>query len=116
MTYLRYIDNIFFIWKRTNAELKSFLEIVSHKHSSIKFDYKYIKSKVELLDTFISKDEIKTLQTTISRKSTARQSYLRATSRHPAFFKNSIPYSQMLRIKRICSTITEFKQNRDTLG
>ena len=48
------------------------------------------------------------LQTTIYRKQTDRQNYLDARSEHPKSLKDSIPYSQALRIKRICSSQQEF--------
>ena len=48
------------------------------------------------------------LQTTIYRKQTDRQNYLDARSEHPKLLKYSIPYSQALRIKRICSSQQEF--------
>ena len=43
--YLRYIDDIFFIWKRMAEELKDFFNELNKKHPSIKFDQKYSKSK-----------------------------------------------------------------------
>ena len=48
------------------------------------------------------------LQTTIYRKQTDRQNYLDARSEHPKLLKDSIPYSQALQIKRICSSQQEF--------
>ena len=48
------------------------------------------------------------LQTTIYRKQTDRQNYLDAQSEHPKSHEDSIPYSQTLRIKRICSSQQKF--------
>ena len=48
------------------------------------------------------------LQTTIYRKQTGRQNYLDVQSEHPKLLKDSILYSQALRIKRICSSQKEF--------
>ena len=44
------------------------------------------------------------LHTKIFRKKTYRQTFLNISSEHPKSLKNSIPYSQVLWIKRICST------------
>ena len=49
------------------------------------------------------KDENNDIQTTLYRKPTK--------SEHPRFLKSSIPYSQVLRLKTICSTSTEFDKN-----
>ena len=46
--YLRYIDDIFLIWKGTQAELESFIKEV---HGTIKFDIKFSKTSVQFLDT-----------------------------------------------------------------
>ena len=48
------------------------------------------------------------IQTTIYRKQTDRQNYLHSRSEHPKLLKDSMPYSQALRIKRICSSQQEF--------
>ena len=46
-------------------------------------------------------------------KSTGRQSYLHAKCDHPASLKKSIAYSQILRVKRICSTKQFTKRGYD---
>ena len=50
-----------------------------------------------------------TVQTVLYRKETDRQNFLRSNSEHPILLKNSIPYSQILRVKCTCSTIENFK-------
>ena len=57
------------------------------------------------------KDENKNIQTTLSRKHTHQHVLLHAKSEHPRSLKNSIPYSQALRLKTICSAPTEFDKN-----
>ena len=52
----------------------------------------------------VYKDKDTNLQTTLYRKTTDQQSYLHAKSEHPSVSKNSIAYSQTLRVKTICST------------
>ena len=56
------------------------------------------------------------LQTTLYKKPTDCQNYLHSKSAHPFSLKKSIPYSQALRIKRICSTFEEYrKHSRDLI-
>ena len=49
------------------------------------------------------------LLTSIHYKDTDTHSYLYYTSSHPARCKNSIPYSQFLRLRRICSEDNDLK-------
>ena len=77
-------------------ELKIFFNEISKKHPSIKFDQKYSKSKIEFLDVLAYKHEQQTLQTTLFKNKTDRQSYLYAKSDQPASLKRSIIYSQIL--------------------
>ena len=59
--YLRYIDDIFFIWKDTQEKLKNFFNEINKKNPSIKF----AKSKIESLNVLVYKDEQQRLQTTL---------------------------------------------------
>ena len=54
--YLRYFDDIFFIWKVTEEQLKHFFNAINNKHSSDKFDQKCSKSKIEFLDVLVFQD------------------------------------------------------------
>ena len=81
---------------------------LNKKRPSIKFEVKYSQTKIEFLDVLVYKDHDNMLQTTIYRKQTDRQNYLDARSEHPKLLRDSIPYSQALRIKRICSSQQEF--------
>ena len=56
---------------------------------------------------FLTQCYIKTKITT----STDQQAFLHTKSEHPRSLKSSIPYSQALRQKTICSTSTEFDKN-----
>ena len=76
------------------------------KHPSIKFANS--QTKIQFLDVLIYKDQSNMLQTTIYRKQTDRQNYLDARSEYPKLLKDSMPYSQVLRIKRIGSSQQEF--------
>ena len=111
----QYIDDIFMIWTGTKQVLLIFLENLNSKHKTIKFEHNISHSKTVFFDTLIYKDKNNTLQATLYRKSTYQQSYLHAHSDHPMSFKKSIPYSQALRMKIICSTLTKYKKHRAIL-
>ena len=49
------------------------------------------------------------MYTKIYRKETGRQNFLHINSEHPISLKNSIPYRQVLRVKRTCAKIENFK-------
>ena len=111
LLFLRYIDNIFMIWNGTTKELILFINGLSKKHKTIKFDYKISTKQIEFLDTIVYKDQQRKTQTTTFCKPTDQQTYLHAQSNHPKSLKDSILYSQALPIKAICSTTSEFNKN-----
>ena len=106
--FLRFIDDTFMIWTGSEEKLLDFISNWNKKHPSIKFEFKNSQKKIEFLDVLVYKDHNNMLQTTIYRKQTDRQNYLDARSEHPKLLKDSIPYNQALRIKRICSSQQEF--------
>ena len=108
---LRYIDNIFMIWKGTKVELITFIKELNEKHKTIKFDFQFSPRKFAFLDTMLYNDENNNIQTTLYCKPTDQQAFLHAKSDHPRSPKSSILYSQALRLKTICSASTEFHKN-----
>ena len=105
LLYFGYINHIFMILTETKQELIIFFESLNSKHKTIKSEYNISHSNISILDTLIYKNKNNSLQTTLYRKLTDQQSYLHAYSDHPKSLKRSIPYSQALRIKTICSTL-----------
>ena len=114
--YKRFIDDIFLLWNGTLEELEIFLEQLNQLHPSIKFDAKISKSSIEFLDTKVYKGPDGKLHTTLYTKPTDRQSYLHHKSYHPSSCKRSIAYSQALRIRRICSELSEFEKHVKNLS
>ena len=95
-----------FSWQSLN--MLDFMSDLNKKHPSLKFEFKYSQTKIKFLDVLVYKDHNNMLQTIKYRKQTDRQNYLDARSEHSKLLKDSIPYSQALRIKRICSSQQEF--------
>ena len=108
--YLRFIDDLFFIWTGNKKDLMKFLNELDTKHESIKFEYQISKTSITFLDpeAYIKNSK---LYTKIYRKQTDCQTFLNINSEHAKSLKTSIPYSQALRIKRICSKTTDFEHH-----
>ena len=94
--FLRYIDDIFMVWTKSEKQLKDFMSELNQKHPYIKFDYKFDCKQIEFLDTLVYIDQQNKLQTTVFRKSSDCQNFLNAKSEHSYSLKKSIPYSQAL--------------------
>ena len=114
LIYLRFIDNIFFIWTGNKKNVMKFLNEFNTKHEFIKFQYQISKTSITNLDTDVCIKNNR-LYTKIYRKRTDRQTFLNINSEHPKSWKASILSSQALRIKRICSITTDFNTNYKNL-
>ena len=98
----RYIDDIFMIWQHGSEELNIFLEQLNNFHPSIKFTEEHSNEGLPFLDTYIYLED-GTLKTRVYHKPTDNKQYLHYESCHPLQQKNSIPYSLLVRAKRICT-------------
>ena len=108
--YLRYIDDLFLIWTGTKQQFEDFICNLNNQHPSIKFSYQISNTSINFPDTTVYIKNRK-LHTTIFTKPTDKQNYLHYKSEHPLQLKNSIPFGQILRVKRICSEAKEFIRN-----
>ena len=102
LVWWRYIDDVFFIWEHGEEKLKLFLDHLNQAESSIKFTANYSQDSVEFLDVKVIRHG-DTLITDLYIKPTDTHQYLHASSCHVYHSKRSIPYSQALRLNRICS-------------
>ena len=106
-SWWRYIDDIFMLWKGPKNHLEDFLSYLNEVHPSIKFEWKISKKEVSYLDCDVIRYNNR-LKTDDHQKPTDCHPYLDYTSAHPSHFKSSIPYSQALRLRRICKDTTTF--------
>ena len=115
--YLRFIDDILIVWTKSENKLKSFINETNKKHYPIKFGFKFSKEKMEVLDTYITlyKDRNNPLRTTFYKKPTDRQNFLHVNFAHPLSLKESIPYSEALKVKHVCLTFDEYKKHSNDL-
>ena len=102
LTWWRYIDDVFMVWTHGELGLNNFIRDLNNHHPTIKFTTHWSSARVEFLDTQVSVVN-GNIKTDLHIKPTATHQYLHATSCHPHHNKSFIPYSQALRLRRICS-------------
>ena len=114
--YCRFIDDIFFLWNGTATQLQEFIKKLNNRHPTITFDFKFSKTSIEFLDTTVYKNkEQNKLLKTVYCKPTDRINFLGYTSTHPRSLIKSIPYSQVLCLKKICAETSELSKNLQML-
>ncbi|XP_078513690.1 uncharacterized protein LOC144772893 [Lissotriton helveticus] len=106
--YLRYIDDIFLLWKDTRESLISNITQLNQIDQRIQFTYEIHDSQINYLEVTIKKTNDK-FETTLYSKTTDRNNLLTYQSFHPTPLKQHLPYSQLLRVKRIVSDPEESK-------
>jgi peptide-methionine (R)-S-oxide reductase len=116
LVWLRYIDDIFMVWNHNRESLDSFLKYLNECHHSIKFTSEISDSQINFLDTTVHIDMERKLYTDLYCKPTDAHNYLLYSSAHPKHLLKSLPYSQLLRIRRICSRIEDFDKNALEIG
>ena len=99
--WFRYIDDIFFIWEHGENSLKEWYEHLNNYHKTIKFTLEWSRKTINFLDTTVKKDKNNRLYTDLYTKPTDTNSYPRFDSAHPSKCKQSLPYSQFLRLRCI---------------
>lgn len=112
--YKRFIDDIFLIWHHSESQLLSFIADLNNAHPAISFSHSYSPVNISFLDVMVTLRNGK-LITNLYRKPTDRQQYLHFSSSHVKHNKTSIPYSQAVRFKRICSDSSEFSRHCEQL-
>ena len=112
--WFRFIDDIFFIFSGSHSQLEEFKTHINSRLPSIKFSLEYSRESVSFLDVLVTKTNLE-LKTQVFRKKTDRNSFLDFSSYHPPGLKRGLPYSQFLRIRRICSSDNIFEEQASEL-
>jgi hypothetical protein len=94
---------------RWHKEFYEFFEHANSIHPSMKFTHEASKTKISFLFTTTTVKEGK-MTTDLYSKPTDKHQYLSSSSCQPKHSFKSIPFSQAIRIKRICSTVETTKQ------
>ena len=110
----RYMDDIFFLWEHGEEKLKGFIEHLNEKHPTIKFTAEWSKTSINFLDATVSLVG-GNITTNLYVKPTDSHQYLHSSC-HPYHCKKGIPYSQALRVNRICLDHNSFDRRCNGLA
>ena len=105
--YGRYIDDCIGAISSSREELNRFITSVNSFHTALKYTWEISETSLAFLDIKVSING-NGLRTSVHYKPTDSHSYLLHSSSHPSHVKNSIPYSQFLRLRRLCSDDSDF--------
>ncbi|CAJ0922469.1 unnamed protein product [Ranitomeya imitator] len=103
LTWKRYIDDVFCIWKGDLDSLQTFFLFLKTAWPGLDFTMTQDSHQISFLDTLVNKDTNGNLSTDLYSKPTDRNSLLHFDSFHPPNMKKSIPKSQLNRVTRIVS-------------
>ena len=115
-TWMRYIDDIFFIWHHDEKSLQEFITFCDNysatlkMKSKIRFDTNSSTNSVNFLDVNVRLTG-KRISTSLYSKETDAHLYLNAKSSHPRHVIKNLPKGQFIRIRRICSEDSEFDRH-----
>lgn len=108
----RYIDDIIGVYRGREDDISELFNNVVD--NNIRLTFVINPPKLEALDLLIWKEN-GSLKTSLFRKPTDGHQYLHWDSCHPVALKKSIPYSQLLRIKRNCSEQEDYEREASFL-
>ena len=116
LVWMRYIDDVFFIWHHGENSLKDFVKFcddyssVAKMKSKIRYETHYSTESVNFLDVN-TKLEGNIISTSLYSKPTDAHLYLNAKSYHPRHVIKNLPKGQFIRIRRICSDDADFDRH-----
>ena len=96
----RLIDDIMGIFQGSENSLLNWFNHLNASHKTIQFTIEHSRNQIPFLDTLVYIENNK-IKTTLYKKPTNKKQYLSYNSEHPNHMKNSIPYAQILRYRRI---------------
>ena len=112
--YGRYIADCLGATSSTKEELTQFITAVNSFHPALKYTWEISDTSLVFPDIKIS-IEGNGLCTSVCYKPTDSHSYLLYSSSHPSHVKNSIPFSQFLRLRRLCSDDSDFSEKSEAM-
>ena len=116
LIWLRFIDDIFFVWLHDETSLKEFITfcnnytISKNLKSTIKYTSHFSTTQVTFLDITVNV-EGNHLSTDLHSKPTSTHTYLHSSSFDPPSTIRSLPKTQFIRIRIICTHIGDFDRH-----
>ena len=92
----------------SRGDLECFINYVNNFHPALQFISEISETSVSFLDILVSINGNR-LTTSVFYKPTDSHSYLLYSYSHPNHTKQSIPFSQFLRLRRLCSEDEDFQ-------
>lgn len=98
----RFIDDVFMIWDGSEDQLKAVFNTLNLSDDDIWFTMVHSSQEIQFLDMLVYKSGNR-LETDLFVKETDRNNLLRYDSNHPRLMVDSLPWSQLLRVRCIVS-------------
>ena len=114
LVWSRYIDDVFFIWTHSEEDLDDFLVFCNSYNSNIQLDPIPPSKNIPFLDVSVIIENGK-LICGLYTKPTDSHLCLRWSSCHSIHKKENLPYTLALRIRRICTRLTDFEKHAKKL-
>ena len=111
--YLRYIDDILGLADLPVTDIENFIDSFGKFHPAVQFTHE-ISNTVNFLDIKLS-IENRGVSTSVYYKPTDSHAYLHYHSNRSSSCKNAIPYSQFLRLCRLCSETDDFSAKSEEM-
>lgn len=109
----RYIDDLIGVWDGPTEDIPAVFNRTVDK--DVRLTYVYGGKSLEALDVVLELEPNGSIETRLFRKPTDGHQYVHWTSAHPEKLKSSIPYAQLLRIKRNCSRSADYHREAAVL-
>lgn len=111
LKWWRYIDDVFVIWGGSMTALDELFSYLNTIDRSIKFTMTCSRESLQFLDTLVTIENNR-LKTDLFVKVTDRNNLLQYKSQHPNGMLESLPYSQLLRVKRIVDDPNKYQERK----
>ena len=105
--YGRYIIDCIGVTSMCRQDLECFINSFNDYNASVKFTWNISDNSLECLDVLMTLTPAG-ISTSVHYKPTDSHSYLHYSSHHPQKCKDGIPFSQFLRLRRLCSEEEDF--------